>query len=86
MASYQQKVIAYYNRKTRPCAFRAETLVLRRVFKNMAEKRVEKLQANWEGPYVSSKTENSRAYHLQTLDETPLLRPWIVSNLKQYYQ
>ena len=52
----------------------------------MAEKRVEKLQANWEGPYVSSKTENSRAYHLQTLDETPLLRPWIVSNLKQYYQ
>lgn len=34
MASYQQRTIGHYNRKARPCAFRAETLVLRRVLEN----------------------------------------------------
>ena len=66
--------------------FRVETLVLKRVFENMAEKGVGKLQANWEEPYVVSKARDSEAYHLQTLNETLLLRHWNVSNLKQYYQ
>nr|CAN71093.1 hypothetical protein VITISV_000384 [Vitis vinifera] len=39
-----------------------------------------------EGPYIVSKSSESGAYHLQKLDGTPLLRPWNVSNLKQYYQ
>ncbi|RVW62086.1 hypothetical protein CK203_058942 [Vitis vinifera] len=37
-----------------------------------------KFQANWEGPYIVSKTSESGAYHLQKLDGTPLLRPWNV--------
>ena len=45
MASYQQRTIAYYNRNARPCAFRIETLVLRRVFENMTKKGAGKLQA-----------------------------------------
>ncbi|RVW44577.1 hypothetical protein CK203_116538 [Vitis vinifera] len=72
--------------EARPRAFRTETLVLRRVLENTIEKGVGKLQAKWEGPYVVSKVGDSRAYHLQTLDEVPLLRLWNVSNLKQYYQ
>ena len=71
---------------TRPCMFRTGTLVFKRVFENTTKKGVGKLQANWEGPYVVTKAGNSRAYHLQTLDGVPLLRPWNVSNLKQYYQ
>ena len=86
MASYQQRVIAYYNRKAQPCAFKIRTLVLRRVFENTTEKGIRKLQANWEGPYIVSKVGDSRAYHLQMLDGTPLLCPQNVSNLKQYYQ
>ena len=71
MASYQYRAIAHYNKKARLLMFRVETLVLKRVFENTAEKRVGKLQANWEEPYVVSKARNSEAYHLQTLNETP---------------
>lgn len=51
----------------------------------MAEVGAENLQANWTCPYFMTKVEDSRAYHLQTLDEVPLLCSWNVSNLKQYY-
>nr|CAN69925.1 hypothetical protein VITISV_027208 [Vitis vinifera] len=86
MADYQQRASAHYNRKVKPRSFKNGTLVLRKVFENTAEMGVGKLQANWEGPYIVSKASESGAYHLQKLDETPLLRPWNVSNLKQYYQ
>ena len=86
MASYQQRAIAHYNRKVRPHAFNIRTLVLRKVFENTIEKSAEKLQENWERPYIVSKAGDSRAYHLQMLDGTPLLLPWNVSNLKQYYK
>nr|CAN75043.1 hypothetical protein VITISV_042110 [Vitis vinifera] len=86
MADYQQRASAYYNRKVKPRSFKNGTLVLRKVFENTAEIGAGKFQANWEGPYIVSKASESGAYHLQKLDETPLLRPWNVSNLKQYYQ
>ncbi|KAL6315733.1 hypothetical protein AAG906_006595 [Vitis piasezkii] len=86
MADYQQRASAHYNRKVRPRSFKNGTLVLRKVFENTAEMGAGKFQANWEGPYIVSKSSESGAYHLQKLDGTPLLRPWNVSNLKQYYQ
>ena len=52
----------------------------------MTKQGVGKLQENWEGPYIVSKTGDSGAYHLKMLDGTTMLRPWNVSNLKQYYQ
>ena len=86
MAAYQQKVAAYYNRKVRPRVFKEGSLVLRKIFENTVEKGVEKLQANWEGPYVVSKANENGSYYLQTLNGTLLLRLWNVVNLKQYYQ
>ncbi|KAL6333133.1 hypothetical protein AAG906_028316 [Vitis piasezkii] len=86
MADYQQRASAHYNRKVRPRSFKNGTLVLRKVFENTTEMGAGKFQANWEGPYIVSKSSESGAYHLQKLDGTPLLRPWNVSNLKQYYQ
>ena len=77
---------AHYNRKARPRVFRIGTLVLRKVLENTAEKGAGKFQANLEGPYIVTKASESEAYHLQKLNGTPLLRPWNVSNLKQYYQ
>ena len=85
IAAYQQRAVAHYNRKTQPRVFKVRTLVLRKVFENTAEKGVGKFQANWEGPYIVSKTGQNGGYHLQKLDGTPLLRSWNVSNLKQYY-
>ena len=52
----------------------------------MTEVGAEKFQANWEGPYVVTKVGDLGAYHLQTLNDVPLIFPWNVSNLKQYYQ
>ena len=75
MASYQQRAITHYNKKARPQTFKAGTLVLRRVFENTTEKGVRKLQENWKGPYVVAKAGDSGAYHLQTPNGVPLLRP-----------
>nr|CAN61771.1 hypothetical protein VITISV_041899 [Vitis vinifera] len=86
MADYQQRASAHYDRRVRPRSLKNGTLVLRKVFENTAEVGAGKFQANWEGPYIVSKASESGAYHLQKLDGTPLLRPWNVSNLKQYYQ
>nr|CAN61262.1 hypothetical protein VITISV_005781 [Vitis vinifera] len=86
MADYQQRAATHYNRKARPKSFKSGTLVLRKVFENTAETGAGKFQANWEDPYIVSKTSESGAYHLQKLDGTSLLRSWNVSNLKQYYQ
>ena len=86
MTDYQQRAAAHYNRKARPRSFKSGTLVLRKVFENTVETGAGKFQANWEGPYIVSKTSESGAYHVQKLDGTSLLRPWNVSNLKQYYQ
>ncbi|RVX12534.1 Retrovirus-related Pol polyprotein from transposon 17.6 [Vitis vinifera] len=64
MADYQQRAAAHYNRKTRLRSFKSGTLVLRKVFENTVETGVGKFQANWEGPYIVSKTSESGAYHL----------------------
>nr|CAN72093.1 hypothetical protein VITISV_009001 [Vitis vinifera] len=86
LEDYQQRASAHYNRKVRPRSFKNGTRILRKVFENTAEIGARKFQANWEGPYIVFKSSENGAYHLQKLDETPLLRPWNVSNLKQYYQ
>ena len=86
MVSYHQKTITHYNKKTRPWFFWLGTLVLRRIFENTAEIGAEKLQANWEGPYVVTKARDLGVYHFQTLDNVPLLCSWNVSNLKHYFQ
>ena len=86
MANYQQRATTHYNRKARPRVFKIGTFVLKKVFENTAEKGAGKFQENWEGPYIISKAGESGAYHLQKLEGTLLLRPWNVSNIKQYYQ
>ena len=72
--------------KSGPVPLKLGHLSLKKVFENIANKGTEKVQANWEGPYIVLKAGEIRAYHLPRLDGTPLLRPWNVSNLKQYYQ
>lgn len=86
MAAYQQKAVAYFNRKVHPRTFKKGTLVLRKVFENTVDKGTGKFAANWEGPYIVSKANGNGAYHLQMLNGTPLSYSWNVSNLRQYYQ
>ena len=87
MASYHQRAIAQYKKIVWARLFCLGDLVMRQVFENMTEIRVEKLQPNWEDPYVVIKVRNLEAYHMQTMDNTSLLRPQNVANLKKkYYQ
>ncbi|KAL6325883.1 hypothetical protein AAG906_038372 [Vitis piasezkii] len=86
MAAYQQRVAAHYNRKARPRVFKVGTLVIRRVFENTAKKGPGSSKRIGKALTLSPKQRESGAYHLQKLDGIPLLRPWNVSNLKQYYQ
>ena len=75
MAAYRQKVAAYYNRKVRPRVFKEGSLVLRKVFENTVEKGAEKLQANWEGPYVVSKANENGSYHFANFKWNPPTPP-----------
>lgn len=86
MASYQQRAMAQFNKKAQPQLFYPGDLVFRRVFENTIETGTDKLQPNWEDPYVVSKIWELGAYHLQTMDNMPLLHPWNLANLKKYYQ
>ncbi|RVW96504.1 hypothetical protein CK203_029636 [Vitis vinifera] len=86
MANYQQRGISTLQSQSEAKSLQNGTLVLRKFLKILLKWVAGKFQANWEGPYIVSKASNNGAYHLQKLDGTPLLRPWNVSNLKQYYQ
>ena len=67
--------MTYYNKRAHPRLFHLGDMVLRWVFENTTEIGADKLQHNWEELYVVLKVKGVREYHLQTLDETPLLRP-----------
>ena len=86
LASYQQRTMAHYNKRACPRLFYPSDMDLRRVFENIVEIGAIKLHPNWVGPYVVHKMGKAGAYHLQTLDITPLFLHWNVENLKKYYQ
>ena len=46
IASYHQRAIVQHNKKAHPWIFQSGSLFLRRVFENIVEVGVEKLQAN----------------------------------------
>ncbi|KAL6319839.1 hypothetical protein AAG906_036907 [Vitis piasezkii] len=52
------------DKRAQPRFFQLRSLVHRRVFKNISKVGAEKLQYNWEGPYVVTKAGYSGAYHL----------------------
>ena len=86
IASYQQRIENLYNRHIKPRAFRAEDLVLRRVFENTIDPTAGKFQPNWQGPYMNVRVRPSGWYALNKLDGVPVPRMWNVMHLKRYYQ
>ena len=66
--------------------FRAEDLVLRRVFENMTDLVAGKFQPNWEDSYIIVKVGTAGSYALNKLDETPVPRMWNATYLKRYYK
>ena len=52
IASYQQRLASWHNRRVKLCTFKAGELVLRKVFENTSNPVDWKFQPNWEGPYI----------------------------------
>ena len=86
VASYHRRLENLYNKRVKPRVFQPGDLVLRKVFKNTADPMAEKLQANWEGPYIVIRAGESGSYALDKLDGTPVPRIWNAMHLKRYYQ
>ena len=59
--------------------------MLRKVFQNTAEPNVQKLGANWEGPYRILKVVRLGVYHLEKIDGVEVLRSWNAHHFQKYY-
>ena len=86
IASYQQRTTNLYNRHIKPHAFRAEDLVLRKVFENTTDLTAEKFQPNWERPYIVVRVGIVGSYTLNKQNMTLVPRMWNAMHLKRYYQ
>ena len=84
-ATYQQRVVKYYNFRVKTKVFQVSDLVLRES-KVSQPTEVEKLFPKWEGPYVIIRVIRPSAYQLQRLDGSLVPRSWNVEHLKKYYQ
>ena len=84
IASYQQRMSNLYNRHIKPSAFRAEDLVLRRVFEKRLTRRL--ANSNQIGPYVIAKVGPVGLYASNKLDGALVPIMWNAMHLKKYYQ
>ena len=83
---YQQRLTNLYNMHVKPHVFRAEDLVLRRVFENTINPTASKFQPNWKGPYMIVRVGPAGSYALNKLDGAPVSKMWNAMHLKRYYQ
>ncbi|XP_075665359.1 uncharacterized protein LOC142635024 [Castanea sativa] len=83
---YQRKMTEYYNKRVRPRRLEIGDLVLRKVTTATRDPAHGKLGPTWEGPYKVVHYSRQGSYHLETLDEQKLPRPWNIENLKKYHQ
>ena len=86
IASYQRRLANSYNKRVKPRVFQSGDLVLRKVFENIVDPTVGKFQPNWEGPYVVTRSRESRSYAIDKTDGNPVPRMWNAMHLKMYYQ
>ena len=86
VASYQHRLENSYNKRVRPRIFQPGDLVLRKVFENIADPTAGKLQPNWEGPHVITRSGESGSYAIDKIDGTHVPRMWNAMHLKRYYQ
>ena len=60
--------------------------MLRKVFENTADPLAGKLEPNWEGPFIVTRSSESGLYALNKLNGTNIPRMLNVMHLKRYYQ
>ena len=85
IASYQRRLVSWHNWRVKPHTFKAEELILRRVFENMSNPADGKFQPNWKGPFIVGRVGPASSYALNRPDETSIPRMWNAMHLKKYY-
>ena len=86
MAKYQQKMSEYYNKRVKLRQLNVGDLILCKLTPATKNPTQGKLSPTWEGPYRVVYYSKQGNYHLKTLDEQRLPRPWNIKHLKKYHQ
>ncbi|XP_008245026.1 PREDICTED: uncharacterized protein K02A2.6-like [Prunus mume] len=68
VASYQQQLKSYYDKRAKIRQFQPGDLVLRKAFITAQRQGSKKMKPNWEGPYVISRSGGRGSYTLDTMD------------------
>ncbi|CAL8168130.1 unnamed protein product [Prunus armeniaca] len=74
VASYQQRLKSYYDKRTKIRQLQPSDLVLRKAFITAQRQGSKKIKPNWEGPYVISRSGGRGSYTLDTMDGKEI--PW----------
>ncbi|CAL9004916.1 unnamed protein product [Prunus brigantina] len=85
VASYQQRLKSYYDKRAKIRQFQPGDLVLRKAFITAQRQGSKKIKPNWEGPYVMSRSGGRGSYTLDTMDGKEIPRKWNAYHLRKYY-
>ena len=75
----------YYNKRVKLRRLDIGDLVFRKVTPATRDFAQGKLGPTWEGPYWVIRYFRQGSYHLETLGESRLQRPWNIEHLKKYH-
>ncbi|XP_020415620.1 uncharacterized protein LOC109948104 [Prunus persica] len=85
VASYQQQLKSYHDKRAKVRQFQPGDLVLRKAFITAPRQGSKKMNPNWEGPYMISRSGGRRSYTLDTMEEKEIPRQWNAHHLRKYY-
>jgi hypothetical protein len=85
MATHQERIARYFNRKVQRRSFKVGDWVLRKVTIATKDSAKGKLASSWEGPYRIAECRRVGAYHLENSKGKPLPIPWNAGHLKKYF-
>ncbi|CAL9019626.1 unnamed protein product [Prunus brigantina] len=85
VASYQQRLKSYYDKRAKIRQFQPGDLVLRKAFITAQRQGSKKIKPNWEVPYVISWSRGRGSYTLDTMDGKEIPRQWNAYHLRKYY-
>ena len=86
MTKYQLKMAEYYNKRVKLRRLDIGDLVLRKTTTATKNPTQGKLGPTWERPYRVTHYSGQGCYHLETMDEQRLPRPWNIEHLKKYHK
>jgi hypothetical protein len=79
---YKQQLRRYHDRNVWERSFNVGDLVLRRI---QSTKRMHKLSAPWEGPFIVMEVVSLSTYRLQWADDQGVPNVWNIEHLHRFY-